>query len=204
MKIGVFGAGNVGGALGASWAKAGHEVFFGVQNPNAKGTQELVASCGPMAHAGSLKEAAAFGEIIAVALPWKAATEALPKLMLSGKVVIDCSNPLGAPRGGDASGAEALSRLVPGAKFAKAFNVTGAENMASPVYPEGPLAMFFCGDDDEAKRTAETLIKTTGFEPYDLGPLANAALMEAQARLWIWLSGSGGLGRNFGFRLVKR
>jgi 8-hydroxy-5-deazaflavin:NADPH oxidoreductase len=204
MKIGLFGAGNVGGALGASWAKAGHGVFFGVQQPQAKDTQDLVARCGPKAKAGTLQDAADFGEVIAIALPWKAALEALPKLKLSGKVVIDCSNPMGSLPAGDASGAEALARLAPGAKFAKAFNITGANNMAKPVYPDGPLAMFFCGDDAEAKRVAETLIKGVGFEPYDLGPLANAALMEAEARLWVYLAYRAGMGHDIGFRLVKR
>lgn len=204
MKIGLFGAGNVGGALGASWVKAGHEVFFGVQDPKAKDTLDLVARCGPNAKAGTLKEAAAFGDIIVIALPWTAAYESLPKLDLGSKVVIDCSNPPDTLPEGVHSGVEALKRLAPRAKFAKAFNITGAANMAHPAYPDGPLAMFFCADDKDAKRTAETLIKATGFEPYDLGPLANARLMEAQAQLWVSLAYKSGLGPDFGFRLVKR
>ncbi len=204
MKISLLGGGNVGGALGTSWAKTGHEVFFGVRDPDATDTQALVARCGPHAKAGTLQEAAAFGDVIAIALPWAAAYEALPKLDLTGKVVIDCSNPPVALPDGAASGTEALAAVAPGARFAKAFNITGSNNMESPGYTEGPLAMFFCGDDAEARQTAETLIKATGFEAFDLGPLANARLMEDHARLWIWLAYKGGLGRDFGFRLVRR
>jgi predicted dinucleotide-binding enzyme len=204
MKIGLCGAGNVGGALGTSWVKVCPDVFFGVQDPAAKDTQALMSRLGPRARAGTLQEAAAFGEVIIIALPWQAAFDALPKLDLSGKVVIDCSNPPAALPGGAASGVEVLASLAPGAKFAKAFNITGAGNMAHPAYPDGPLAMFFCGDDKNAKRTAESLIKATGFEAYDLGPLANARLMEAQAQLWVSLAYKGGLGPDFGFRLVKR
>jgi 8-hydroxy-5-deazaflavin:NADPH oxidoreductase len=204
MKIGLFGAGNVGGALGTSWVKAGHDVFFGVQDPAAKDTQALVGRLGSRARAGTLQEAASFGEVVVIALPWQAAFDAVPKLNLSRKVVIDCSNPPAALPGGAASGIEVLARLAPGARFAKAFNITGAGNIANPAYADGKLAMFFCGDDKDAKRTAESLIKATGFEAYDLGPLANARLMEAQAQLWISLAYKGGLGPDFGFRLVKR
>ena len=86
----------------------------------------------------------------------------------------------------------------------KAYNITGANNMQNPAYPEGPLAMFYCGNHAAAKETVRSLIQQTGFEPCDLGPLSNARLMEAQAELWIWLASRGGLGRGFGFRLVRR
>jgi hypothetical protein len=110
-----------------------------VQHPSAADTQALVTRCGPKAQAGTLTQAAAFGEVIVNALPWKAALEALPKLDLSAKVVIDCSNPSGTLPGGAASGGEALAHLAPRAKFAKAFNITGAGNMAKPEYPDGRL-----------------------------------------------------------------
>jgi 8-hydroxy-5-deazaflavin:NADPH oxidoreductase len=204
MKIGLLGGGSVGEALGVAWAKQGHEILFGVGHPDSEEVEALLARCGPAARAGTLTEAARFGEVLAVALPWQAAYDVLPALDLTGKIVIDCSNPLTNLPEGVASGAEALARRSPGARFAKAFNTTGAENMADPHYPGGPLAMLYCGDDAAAKQTAQRLIKDVGFEPCDLGPLSNAPLMEAQAQLWIWLASRGGLGRNFGFRLEKR
>lgn len=133
LKIGLFGAGNVGGALCEAWSKAGHEVFFGVKDPEAKTRWRWVARCGPKARAGSLKEAGAFGELIVIALPWQAAFEALPGLNLGGKVVIDYSNPPAALPEGTRSGVQALASRAPAAKFAKAFNITGAGNMANPA-----------------------------------------------------------------------
>jgi predicted dinucleotide-binding enzyme len=144
---------------------------------------------------------------VVLALPWQAAHDLLPTINLAGKIVVDCTNSrtgIRAEDGRPMSGAEALQARAPGAKVVKAFNTTGANNMARPKYPEGPLAMFYCGDDVEAKKSVEVLIRQTGFEPYDLGPLSNARLLEAQAELWIWLVSRGGLGREFGFRLVRR
>jgi len=128
-------------------------------------------------------------------------------LNLAGKTVVDCTNlrgPIPASNGHPSSGAEALQTRAPGAKLVKVFNTTGANNMANPSYPGGPLAMFYCGDHADAKKTVGELIRQTGFVPNDLGPLSNARLIEAQAELWIWLASRGGLGREFGFHLVRR
>ena len=76
--------------------------------------------------------------------------------------------------------------------------------MANPHYKDGDAAMFACSDHADAKATAMQLASDAGFEVFDLGPLANAGLMESLARLWIWLAYRGGLGREFAFRLVKR
>jgi len=193
MKIGILGAGNVGSALGNAWARHQHEIMFGSREPGPeKGATR----------SGTIEEAGKFGEVVALALPWQAAHDLLPSLKLAGKTVIDCTNPLGHVL--TSSGAEALQALAPGAKFVKAFNTTGANNMANPTYVGGPLAMFYCGDHADAKKTVAELIRQIGFEPYDLGPLANARLLEAQAELWIWLALRGGLGREFGFHLVRR
>src|SRR5438067_13366608 len=95
MKIGIIGAGNVGGTLGRAWAKKGHDSFFGVRHPQDDKTRRLVESIGPKAQAGTVAEAAAFGEVVVLATPWQA-TEAAVKEAgdLTGKVVIDCTNPL--------------------------------------------------------------------------------------------------------------
>ena len=195
MKIGILGAGNVGKALGNSWARHKHEIIFGSRDP------------GTFKGSGTIEDAANFGEVVVLALPWQAANDLLPSLNLTGKTVVDCTNlrgPVPASNGHASSGAEALEARAPGAKLVKAFNTTGANNMQNPAYPGGPLAMFYCGDHADAKKTVGELIRQIGFEPYDLGPLSNARLLEAQADLWIWLASRGGLGREFGFHLVRR
>jgi predicted dinucleotide-binding enzyme len=181
MKIGILGAGNVGKALGDGWMRHKHEIQYGER--------------------GKMEEAAAFGEVVVLAVPFQAALDIVPAVDLAGKTVIDCTNALGRVPGKTSSGAEAIQERVPGAKVVKCFNTTGANNMERPDYPGGPLAMLYCGDDAQAKKTVEGQI---GFESYDLGPLSNARLLEAQAELWIWLASRGGLGREFGFRLVRR
>jgi predicted dinucleotide-binding enzyme len=207
MKIALLGGGQVGGALGIAWAKRGHEVFFGVQDPSAadmKATLELSDSRG---RAGTPEEAVTFASVVVVALPWSAVDKVLESLKIAGKVVIDCTNPpagLHGPDNAPLSGAELVASSFPQAKVAKAFNITGANNMAQPVYAGGPAAMFVCADDVGAKAVAMTLSADAGFETYDLGPLANARLMESFAQLWIWLAYRGGLGREFAFRLVRR
>src|SRR5690242_17077958 len=97
MKLAIIGAGDVGGTLGAAWArKGGHDVFFGVTNPRSDKTQALLRAIGGKARAGTAAEAATFGEIIVLATPWPA-TEAAIRSMgdLKGRIVLDCTNPLG-------------------------------------------------------------------------------------------------------------
>jgi|SRR5579872_306475 len=199
MKVAVLGGGHVGGALGTAWSRRGHQVYFGVRDPQDEDVQQTLAACGKGARAGALADAAAFGEVVVVALPWSAAERALAALNLTGKIVVDCTNP---PPG--VSGAEILAAKCPGAKFAKCFNITGANNMANPRYPGGSAAMFACSDDAGARSATLRLASDAGFVAFDLGPLTNAALMESFARLWIWLASRGGLGREFAFRLVRR
>jgi predicted dinucleotide-binding enzyme len=102
------------------------------------------------------------------------------------------------------AGAEVIAKRFSGAKAAKCFNITGANNMANLHYRDGNAAMFACSDYADTKATAMLLASDAGFEIFDLGPLAKAGLMESFARLWIWLAYRGGLGREFAFRLVKR
>jgi 8-hydroxy-5-deazaflavin:NADPH oxidoreductase len=198
MKIAVIGAGNVGSALANEWLRHKHDIVFGSRDPGS--AESPIRSI-------AVDEAARFGDVVVIALPWQVAYDLLPSLNLADKIVIECTNPLRAApavNGGAASGAEALQARAPKAKLVKAFNTTGANNMQNPAYGEGRLAMFYCGDHADAKKATADLIREVGFDAYDLGPLSNARLMEAQAELWIWLASKGGLGREFGFRLIRR
>lgn len=95
MKIGIIGSGNVGGALGKGWAKMGHSVVFGVRDPGDEKVKSLLKQAAPNARAGSVQEAAAFGEVVVLATPWPATQDAIRSAgNLKGKVVFDCTNPL--------------------------------------------------------------------------------------------------------------
>jgi hypothetical protein len=207
VKIGILGGGNVGGALGVAWARHDHQILFGVRDPLASDTRAALARCRPDTRAGTAGEAATFGDVVAIALPWQVAHDLIPTLDLAGKVVVDCTNPpadLSSGGAGMTSGAEVLAARAPHAKFVKAFNTTGANNLQDPVYPDGTLAMLYCGDDREALGTVAALVQQAGFDGYELGPLATARLLEAQAQIWIGLARRTGLGRDFGFRVVRR
>lgn len=208
--ISVIGTGGVGGTLGCRWARRGHAVFFGVRDPADPKVRELVTRSGPSARAGSIAEAAAFGAVIVLATPWDAAESVLRAVGdLSGKILLDCTNPLKADLSGLAvglatSGAEQVATWAPRAHVVKVFNTTGVENMADPRYPEGAVTMLYCGDDARAKATAAQLAADLGFEPIDAGPLTQARLLEPYALLWISLAYQQHLGRNFAFRLMRR
>src|SRR5262245_32720768 len=186
MKIGILGAGNVGGALGKKWALRGHEVCFGVRVPNSPDLLALVEQCGGKARVGSPQQAAEFGEVVVNALPWPAVQSVLPSVNLRGKVLLDCTNPLiadlsGLALGTTTSGGEMAAQWAPGAKVVKIFNTTGSNNMENPVYQGKGITMFYCGDDASAKATAAQLARDIGFEPSDAGPLSNARLLEPYA-----------------------
>jgi len=220
MRIAIIGAGHVGGTLGRRWATARtgqHTVTFGIRAGDELEPQlgEFIDGSGGAARAASVPDAARGAEVVVFAVPWKAAEEAVRSAgSLSGKIVIDCTNPfapgltgLDAPAGG--SGAEALASWAPGARVVKAFNTTGFNIMANPAFPEGPATMFYCGDDASAKRAVHGLAAELGFDPIDAGPLSRARVLENMALLWVSLamggvSGGTELGRDIAFRLARR
>lgn len=204
MKIAVIGAGNVGAALGTRWAAAGYDVVFGVREPQSEKARALPAPA--LLPADAAREA----DVLLLATPWPATQAALETLGdLTGKVLLDATNPLrpdlsGLTHGHETSGGEFVAQWAAGARVVKVFNTTGAENLADPAYPSGPLVLPYCGDDPEAKRIAHALAAAIGFDPVDAGPLTQARLLEPLALLWISLAYRQGLGRDFGFRLERR
>jgi 8-hydroxy-5-deazaflavin:NADPH oxidoreductase len=210
MHIGIIGAGSVGGTLGNAWAHKGHKVRFGVRHPDSPEVTELLKKIGPAAAAGTVAEAARFGEAVVLATPWPGTFDAIQSAGdLSEKVLLDCTNPLKPQLAGlevrtTTSGGEMVAEWAAGARVVKIFNTTGFGNMANPTYPLGPVTMLYCGDDDGAKIVAAKLASAIGFEPIDAGPLSQARLLEPMAMLWIWLAVFGGQGTDFAFRLMRR
>jgi NADPH-dependent F420 reductase len=210
MKIAIIGAGNVGSTLGKAWAKKGHDIFFGVRHPKNDKTRQVVQSIGTKGRAGTVAEAAAFGEVVVLATPWQG-TEAAVRAAgdLRGKTVIDCTNPLkpdvsGLEVGFTTSGAERVAQWARGARVFKAFNTTGYNIMADPVINGTRTVMFVCGDDEAAKPTVMQLASDIGFAAVDAGKLEQARLLEPWAMLWISLAFRGNVGREFGFALLRR
>jgi predicted dinucleotide-binding enzyme len=209
MKIGFLGGGNVGATLGEGFVRARHEVFFGVRNPSAPDMQAVVDRSAGKARAGSIEQAAAFADVVVNALPWGATQAALESVNLSGKVLLDATNPLkpdlsGLTVGTTSSAGEMVASWAKGARVVKIFNTVGYGVMANPVFEGRPIPMFYCGDDPDAKKVAASLAKDIGFDPQDAGPLVNARILEPHALLWIWMAVKGGFGRDFAFQIVRR
>ena len=208
MRIGVIGAGNVGGALGRGWARKGHEVTFGVRHPSDPKLKPLLEET--ETKATSPAEAAADAEVVVLATPWEGTEEAVRGLGdLAGRILFDCTNPLapqlsGLTHGFDTSAAEQVASWAPGARVVKVFNTTGANNMENPDFNGVAATMFYCGDDKEAKSTAHQLAADLGFDPLDCGNLEQARLLEPLALLWIRLAYLQGMGREIAFKLMKR
>lgn len=207
-KIAIIGTGNVGTALGNGWAQKGHSVFFGTRDAQSDKIKALLAQTGDKAQALSLAEAVAAADVVVLTVPWAATQEIVQSLDLSGKIVVDCTNPLKPgfelAVSGESSAGELVAEWAKGAQVVKAFNTTGAENMANPLYEAGALAMFICGDDAPAKAVVGNLAADLGFEVADVGGISAARYLESLALVWIRLAFAQGWGRGFGFKLIKR
>jgi NADPH-dependent F420 reductase len=211
MRIGIIGAGNVGSALARRFADVGHQVIVGTRDVGSERIQALLAELPPtsQATAASVPETAATADVVILTTPWNGTEDAVRAAGdLANKVLIDCTNPLAADLslllGHDTSGGEVVASLATNARVVKAFNTTGAGNMANSAYATQRPAMFVCGDDPDARTTALALAEQIGFEGVDCGSLAHARLLEPLAELWIWLAYRGGLGLDFAFALLKR
>ena len=210
MKIAVIGTGNVGGELGKIWAAKGHEVVFGTRDPEDAKVRELIKSTGGKARAASVKDAASFGEIVTLAIPWLAAEGVIKSAgNLAGKTVIDCINPLAADLSGlvigtNTSAAEQIAKWAKGANVVKAFNTIGAPNFANPQFGSQAASMFIAGDDASAKSAVAKLASEMGFDVVDTGALLTARWLESLAMLWIYLAFKQGLGpTGHAFKLLR-
>lgn len=201
FKIGIIGTGRIGGALAAYWVKAGHEVFVSSRHPQE--LQVLVARLGPRAHAGTPRQAAAFGTVILVSVPYSAMPQLGVDLRaeLAGKVILDTSNPSERRDGPMALDAQkkgagiATAEYLHDRRIVRAFNCIPAATLAndSNRQPER-IAIPIGGDDPQALRIAAQLVRETGFDPvvvgslartreFDLGqPLATGRLTAAELR----------------------
>ena len=191
MRIGIIGAGNIGHALAVRFAAAGHQVMLS----NSRGPDTLtgvVASVQGDVRAGTVAEAARFGEVVAVAIPLRAIGD-LPPEPFAGKVVVDANNYF-PQRDGDipeldadqTTSSELLASLLPGAIVVKAFNTVFFRRLLDDSHPELPpadrLAIPVAGDDADAKRTVIELIDQIGFTAVDAGTLAESRRLQPGRR----------------------
>jgi predicted dinucleotide-binding enzyme len=179
LKIGTIGSGRIGATLGELWLKAGHEVMF--SSLDLEHDKALAGRLGGKARAGTSREAAAFGEVILLAVPYSAVPQVGKDLgtLLKGKVVVDASNPI-LSRDGDTAvwarekgAGAATAQLLPGARIVRAFNAVGYARLPEIAQGKGERpGMPMAGDDANAIAIASRLVRDVGFEPVLVGPLA--------------------------------
>jgi predicted dinucleotide-binding enzyme len=205
MRIAIIGAGSVGATLGQAWIKHGEDVTWGLRNPADPKYAAL-----PKQRIKTPAEAVKDAEVVVIATPWSATEAAIRSLGgLAGKIVIDCTNPLGMGSDGlqlvlgfNTSAGEQVANWASGAAVFKALNTTGAGNMGKAGdYPVKPV-MLVAGDDTGKKPKVMELVGKLGFEAADAGPLKNARLLEPFAMIWIDQAMNRGRGRDFAFALV--
>jgi predicted dinucleotide-binding enzyme len=210
MNIGIIGSGNIGSGLGKIWAQKEHQVLFSFSRDAAK-LKALAASV-PNASAATPREAVEQSEVILFSVRWSDVGEALQAAgPLEGKILIDCTNPLGTDAGGlivgrTTSAAEEIAKLAPTAKVVKAFNTVFAEvyHSSSRLFGSRRATMFYCGDDDNAKKMVAKLIADVSFEPVDAGELKVSRYLEPMAMLMIQLGYGRGMGTNIALNLIRR
>jgi hypothetical protein len=194
MKIGVLGSGIVARTLAAGLLKHGHDVCLGTREP---GKLADLQSEQPALQVKSISEAAAFGDVLVLAVKGTAAVavlQAAGEAQLAGKVVLDATNPIAdlPPEGGvlrlftdeGESLLERLQEAFPAARLVKAFSCVGSAFMVDPVFSGGRPTMFICGDDAEAKQSTQALLDQLGWESADMGDARGARAIEPLVMLW--------------------
>ena len=186
MRIGILGAGLMGGKLGTLFARAGHEMVFSYARSREK-LERLARQAKGKARAGTPREAAEQADALLLAVHWSRVDDVLAQAGdLAGKLVVTCSLPMNADDtalviGGESSGAEELARKIPNARVVAAFNTVPSEVLFDVYAGRRKAArpsLVYCGDDRRGKIAAARLIRDVGFEPVDAGPLRIARYTE--------------------------
>ncbi|MCX6139199.1 MAG: NAD(P)-binding domain-containing protein [Ignavibacteriales bacterium] len=194
-KIGILGSGFVGQALGNGFLKHGYEVMLGTSK--LEKLSDWKKNTGDKGLIGTFQEAAAFGELVVLAVKGTAALNAIQQAnpsQLANKTVIDTTNPIAEapPENGvlkfftslDDSLLERLQKTYPAIHFVKAFSCIGSAFMVNPNFPGGKPTMFFCGNDETAKAEVKAILDQFGLDPADMGKAESARAIEPLCMLW--------------------
>jgi predicted dinucleotide-binding enzyme len=192
MKIAFIGYGQVGAPLADHLQRVGHQVTLAANDPNSESVKKALAR-NPDLNVAAPKVAVRDSEVIFLATPFQANEAALKAVAdeVRGKILVDCTNPVGPNLShglnSAQSGSEMVQKLVPEAKVVKAFTIYGFENFENPAYPGYNVkpVMMYCGNDPEAKKIVGGLIAQLGWEPLDTGGLEQALHLEHMTLLWV-------------------
>lgn len=194
MHLAFIGVGQVGAPLADQLQRLGHDVVVAARDPGSASVRKVLER-NPRLRVTSPQEAVAGAEVVFLATPWEATAAALEGVAgeLEGKILIDCTNPVG-PNishglNSELSGTEVIQTQVPGSRVVKAFTIYGFENFEHVACPDANLkpAMLYCGNDKTAKERVAPLIRALGWEPLDVGGLEQALHLEHMTLLWVRL-----------------
>lgn len=195
MKVGILGSGVVGQQLGLGFIRLGLDVMIGTRDISK--LKEWQSNAGKKARTGSFEESARYGDMIVLATRWEGTKNVLEmagKNNISGKIIIDATNPLDttvtppkmAVELGNSAG-EQIQRFLPDSKIVKAFNIISAKTMCNPQLLEGKADLFIAGNDPDAKKHVISIAKEWGWENiYDMGDISQSYWLETLAMLWIY------------------
>lgn len=212
MRIAFIGTGNVGAPLADRLQKLGHQVFIAARNPESKSVLEAFKRNSELI-VKSLIEAVQEAEIVFLATPFNAIETALApvKSLLDGKILVDCTNPVGANLShglqSQISGSETVQEFVPNAHVVKAFTIYGFENFEDSTYAGyGDLkpAMLIAGNNQTTKEMVSSLCSQLGWEPVDTGKLSMSLHLEHMTLLWIQMARVQGKGSGFVWAMLQR
>ncbi len=211
MKIAFIGYGNVGAPLASHLQRLGHEVILAANDVSSESVQRALARNGGL-RVATPKEAVSAAEVVFLATPFQANAAALQAVgeELKGKILVDCTNPVGPGLShglnNEQSGSEMVQKLAPESKVVKAFTIYGFENFennAYPAYNVKPM-MLYCGQDAAARTTVGELIAQLGWEPVDVGGLEQALHLEHMTLLWIRMVRVNGYSPHMVWAMLKR
>jgi predicted dinucleotide-binding enzyme len=190
--IAVIGTGNVAGALGPAFAEQGHTIVYGSRDPSSETAQALVARTGDNASVTSSTAAVVDADIVVLAVPGMMVDEITRSLGdLSGKIIIDPTNPLSRNSDGlfqhaaETSNTETIQIAAPDAFVVKAFNTLNWKTMVDPESSGGPVSIPLAGNNADAKKTVAVLVENMGLKPIDVGLVEQAIWLEGMLILWI-------------------
>lgn len=209
MKIGIVGSGNMGASMGKTWASKGHEILFSYSKDQDK-LQAVAMAAGPRARTGTPADAVAFGEVVLLAVPWAAVTDALEATgPIRGKTLFSCCNCLkpdlsGLVLGTTTSAAEEIAQQTPEASVVEALPPMAQILAAETHRLSGEqISTFYCGDDAQAKAIVASLLRDLDLEPIDAGPLTSARFVEPAGMLNVQLAYGMGMGPFVGLKALR-
>ena len=209
MKLAFIGIGNVGFALANGLQRSGHEIIVAHQGPPSESVTTALTD-NPAFRAMPVQAAIEAAEAVFLAVPFGVCEALLASLDFGGKLLVDCTNPVGPgiTHGlqSQVSGSEKIRQWAPSARVVKSFSIYGFENFRDSAYPAYPMrpVMLVAGDDDHAKRSLQPLVSDLGFEMMDTGPLSLALHLEHMTLLWVNMVRKNGHSPHFVWGLMVR